>query len=321
MRARSTTTLAALSALVSVVLAAGGCGSGAGADENVDARQFSRLYGTDGNMSNSFGAELKDQPGVLAGMKGTTPLTPLSEDFKRRLRTVNPNLPDYNYSGETYDAVVIAALAAETARTIDPPSIARQIIGVTAGGTLCESVGACLGHAKAGRDFYYRGISLRRSGLTQGGEPSSAMYGTLNFGHDNRIDQAKTEYVGAGDEKNEFRSPPPAPASTRPGRQTPQLKIATLLPKTGPLGLMGPPMFAGAQLAINELNAAGGVLGQQVLYEEADDGTSGQVATAAIDKLIASGTHVIVGAGASGVSKAVLPKAVAAQRVMISPSA
>jgi ABC-type branched-subunit amino acid transport system substrate-binding protein len=33
------------------------------------------------------------------------------------------------------------------------------------------------------------------------------------------------------------------------------------------------------------------------------------------------GTHVIIGAGASGVSKAVLPKVVAAQRVMISPSA
>jgi ABC-type branched-subunit amino acid transport system substrate-binding protein len=319
MRARSTNTFAVLSALVAVVLAVGGCGGGAGADDDAISRS-ARLYGSDGNMSNSFGDELKDQPGVLAGMKGTTPLTPLSEDFKRRLRTVNPNLPDYNYSGETYDAVVIAALAAETARTVDPPSIARQIIGVTSGGTLCESVAACLGHAKAGRDFQFRGISLRRSGLTQAGEPSSAMYGTLNFGPDNKIDQAKTEYVGAGDEKNEFRSPPPAPASTRPGRQV-SLRIATLLPKTGPLGLMGPPMFAAAQLAINELNAAGGVLGQQVLYEEADDGTSSQVANLAIDKLIASGTHVIIGAGASGVSKAVLPKAVAAQRVMISPSA
>jgi ABC-type branched-subunit amino acid transport system substrate-binding protein len=319
MRARSTNSVAVLAALVSVMLAVSACGSDAGADNETSRRQ-ARLYGTDGNMSNSFGAELKDSPGVLAGMKGTTPLTPLSEDFKRRLRTVNANLPDYNYSGESYDAVVIAALAAETARTVDPPSISRQIIGVTSGGTLCESVAACLAHAKAGRDFQFRGISLRRSGLTQAGEPSSAMYGTLNFGQDNRIDQAKTEYVGAGDEKNEFRSPPPAPTTARPNRQNP-LKIATLLPKTGPLGLMGPPMFAGAQLAINEINAAGGVLNQQVAYEEADDGTSAQVAAAAMDRLISVGTHVIIGAGASGVSKAVLPKVVAAQRVMISPSA
>jgi ABC-type branched-subunit amino acid transport system substrate-binding protein len=319
MRARSTNSVAVLAALVSVMLAASACGTGAGADDETLART-ARLYGTDGNMSNSFGAELKDSPGVLSGMKGTTPLTPLSEDFKRRLRTVNANLPDYNYSGESYDAVIIAALAAETARTVDPPSIARQIIGVTSSGTLCESVSGCLAHAKAGRDFQYRGVSLRRSGLTQAGEPSSATYGTLNFGPDNRIDQAKTEYVGAGDEKNEFRVAPPAPGVTRPNRQTP-LKIGTLLPKTGPLGLMGPPIFAGAQLAINELNAAGGVLGQQVGYEEADDGTNPQVAGTAIDKLISGGSHVIIGAGASGVTKAVLPKAVAAQRIMISPCA
>ena len=71
-----------------------------------------RLYGTDGNMINTFGDEFKEQPGMLAGMKGTTPLTPLSDGFTQRLLSVDPQLGDFVYSAETYDAIVISALAA-----------------------------------------------------------------------------------------------------------------------------------------------------------------------------------------------------------------
>ena len=41
-------------------------------------------------------------------MKGTTPLTPLPNDFKNRLRSVDPRLTDYLYSAEAYDAAVAA---------------------------------------------------------------------------------------------------------------------------------------------------------------------------------------------------------------------
>ena len=53
---------------------------------------------------------------------------------------------------------------------------------------------------------------MRRSGFTDGGEPSSASYGTLVFGRDQTVDDAKTEFVPAGDEKNEAKelaAPPP----------------------------------------------------------------------------------------------------------------
>jgi ABC-type branched-subunit amino acid transport system substrate-binding protein len=80
-------------------------------------------------------------------------------------------------------------------------------------------------------------------------------------------------------------------------------------------------MFAAVKLAIKELNDAGGVLGMPVAYEEGDDGTSPDVAGQTVDRFIAAGVQVIIGASASGVSKAVLPKVVAAGRVMISPSA
>jgi ABC-type branched-subunit amino acid transport system substrate-binding protein len=312
--------VAVAAALSVALLGAVGCTTTEGATGVTTERQV-RLYGTDGNMSNSFGDALKDTPGVLSGMKGTTPLTPLSEDFKRRMNGVDPNLADYNYAAESYDAVVVAGLAAETARTVDPAAVARQIIGVTTGGTVCESPATCLPLARTGKDFQYRGVSLR-GGFTEVGEPSVAMYGTMNFGRNNHIDDAKTEFVAAGDNKAEAKTVAPAPPpSNKPARTTTPLKIGSLLPKTGGLAFQGAPMFAAIKLAIKELNEAGGVLGVPVAYEEGDDGTSPDVAGVTLDRFIAAGVHVVIGAAASGVSKAVMPKAVAAGRIMISPSA
>jgi ABC-type branched-subunit amino acid transport system substrate-binding protein len=323
MRARSATAIVGAITAIGLLLAASGCSSTAQSDSNAATNQEIRLYGTDGNMANSFGDALKDSPAVLAGMKGTTPLTPLSDDFKRRVKAVDPTLTDFNYAGESYDAVVIAALAAEAGKTVDPASIAKQLIGVTTGDNVCETPAACIAAAKSGKDFKYRGISLRRSGFTEAGEPSSAMYGVLNFGRNNTIDDAKTEFVGAGDEKTENKTPAPPAGNPPKGNNSnkPALKIGLLLPKTGALGFMGPPMFAAAKLAVKEINEAGGVLGQPVQVEEGDDGTNPDVAKATVERFITGGVHVIIGAGASGVSKAVIPRVVQAGKVMISPSA
>src|SRR5205085_12529024 len=62
-------------------------------------------YGTDGNMGNALGQGLP--PGLLNGMKGTTPLTKLSPTFEQRIRADDPKLVDTNYAGEAYDAVMI----------------------------------------------------------------------------------------------------------------------------------------------------------------------------------------------------------------------
>nr|BFE64467.1 hypothetical protein GCM10020063_089930 [Dactylosporangium thailandense] len=322
MRARSATAIVGAITAIGVLLAASGCASGTKSDDDAVAAADIRLYGTDGNMANSFGDALKDSPAVLNGMKGTTPLTPLSEDFKRRVKAIDPTLTDFNYAGESYDAVVIAALAAETGKSADPAVIAKQIIGVTTGENTCDGVAACLAAAKSGKDFKYRGVSMRSSGFTSVGEPSAAMYGVLNFGTSNKIDDAKTEFVGAGDQASEDKTAPPAPSSTAGGKgQKPALKYGLLLPKTGALAFQGPPMFAAAKLAIKEINEAGGVLGQQVQVVEGDDGTNPEIAKATAAQFIAQGVAVIIGAGASGVSAAVIPQVALAGRVMISPSA
>jgi ABC-type branched-subunit amino acid transport system substrate-binding protein len=276
-----------------------------------------KLYGTDGNMGNSFGALFKKHPGALDGMIGTTPLTPLSATFKNKLLALDKNLQDYLYAGESYDAVVISALAAETAGTTEPKAIAAQINGVTAGGTTCTTPRACLQLIHKGKDIQYRGISIQFGGFTDAGEPSASMYGTLHFGADNAIDDGKTEYVPAGD--TALTTTKPAPARSGGTSGAGPLKIGALLPKTGSLAGMGPPMFTGAELGIKEINAAGGVLGDPVEYVESDDGTESKVAKVNVAKLIDQGVHVIIGASGSSITTDILPQVVRAGVILFSP--
>ena len=54
------------------------------------------------------------------------PQAELTEDFRTRLLEVDPALIDFSYGPETYDAIVISALAAELAGTDDPAPIAAR---------------------------------------------------------------------------------------------------------------------------------------------------------------------------------------------------
>jgi ABC-type branched-subunit amino acid transport system substrate-binding protein len=281
-----------------------------------------RLYGTDGNMSNSFGSDFKTA-GAISGMVGTTPLTPIPDDFKHRLQSVDSTLTDYNYAAETYDAVAITALATQLAHSTDPPTIAKYINGVTIlspGGVVCAAVKDCLTAIAAGKDIAYRGISVH-GGFTDAGEPATTTYGTLHFGRNNKIDDGKTEFVSAGSDNNVTKQPSPSPVPTTTKYHGDPLRLGLLLPKSGGLAQLGPPIFAGAHLAVNEINAAGGVLGKPVESVDGDDGTDVSKATVGFDKFVAEGIGVIIGPSTSGESTALIPKAVAAGRLLFSPSA
>lgn len=311
---------AAIAACTAFLLAIAGCGRTDDSPEETTAGPV-RLYGADGNMINSFGDSFKDQAGVLAGMKGTTPLTPLSDDFKKQLRAIDPDLGDYVYAGESYDAVVISSLAAELAGSTAPREIAKFINGVTTEGERCDTAKSCLALARAGEDIEYRGVSLKRGGFTDAGEPSTASYATLHFDASDRLDDGKTEFVGAGDESTTTTKRSPA---GRPGKDDAEqtgapLKIGGLLPQTGDLALANPPLAAGSALAIRDINAAGGVLGQPVEWIDGDDGTNPTKAKQTVASHVDAGVHVIIGAGASGISRAVLPDIVKAGVILFSP--
>jgi len=260
-----------------------------------------------------------DTAGALEGMKGTTPLVKLSDDFKTRLGTTptgKAGLKDYNYAGETYDAIVIIALAADLAKT-DGIDMAKQINGVTKDGEKCTDYASCKAIIDKGGDPDYDGISGPIT-MNGNGEPLEASYGVLTFGADNRLDDALTTYVPAKSADSAIVPETPV-EGTRAGDG--QLKIGGLLPQTGSLAFLGPPEFAGAELAIADINAAGGVLGKDVLYSPGDSGdTSTDTASQTADRLIGEGVDAIIGAASSSVSLTVIDKITAAGIVQFSPA-
>ena len=106
-------------------------------------------------------------------------------------------------------------------------------------------------------------MPVRVATASQSGEPATASYGTLHFGQNNKIDDGKTEFVSAGSTDDaSTQVPPPSGAH---GAKSTQLTLGLILPKTGAVAYLGPPMFAGAHLAVKEINAAGGILGKPVV--------------------------------------------------------
>ena len=78
------------------------------------------------------------------------------------------------------------------------------------------------------------------------------------------------------------------------------LTIGTLLPQTGSLAFLGPPEFAGVDLAAKEINAAGGVLDKDVVVVDGDSGdTSTNIASQTVDRLLSEDVDAIVGAASS----------------------
>jgi len=320
MRTRTTARSIAVTgaALLALTACGGGGDEGGESAEGGDSGEKQvNIYGTDGNMGNALGEDF-DEDGQLAGMKGTTPLTELSSDFTDRLLEVDPDLQDYNYAGETYDAVVITALAAQMAGTNDANVFKAYVNGVTFGGDKCEDFASCLEIISGGGNPDYDGKSGPLS-FTDAGEPAEASFGILQFGDDNKIDSDATEYVLAGDEANAATDEGPAAAAA--GATGEPLAIGYLLPLTGNLAFLGPPEIAGFDLAISDINAAGGVLGQPVRPEGADSGdTSTDTATQSVDRLLQAGVNSIVGAASSGVSQTVIDTITGAGVMQISPA-
>src|SRR5437879_4265346 len=101
------------------------------------------------------------------------------------------------------------------------------------------------------------------------------------------------------------------------------LKIGILAPQTGDLAALGPPQIKGAELAIKQINDAGGVLGKPVQTAESDDGggSNTDLANTNADRLITSDkVDAIMGAASSGTTKAIIDKVTGAGVVECSPS-
>jgi len=97
-----------------------------------------------------------------------------------------------------------------------------------------------------------------------------------------------------------------APAIVR--AQGEQLQLGVLTPLTGAGGFDGPRMAKAMQAVIDEVNAAGGLLGRKVVLVVEDDQTNPEAAVRAARKLIdVTKVPVIMGTWASAVTSAVAP--------------
>ena len=110
-----------------------------------------------------------------------------------------------------------------------------------------------------------------------------------------------------------------APTTTAAPAADP-LVLASLMPLSGDLASLGPGIALGATLAVEQINAAGGINGQPVQLIEGDSGCDGAVALTSLNDVIAQGAQGVMGAACSGTSLAILDTAIAAEVVMVSPS-
>ncbi len=132
---------------------------------------------------------------------------------------------------------------------------------------------------------------------------------------------ASLSLTACGSEKKEDEASPATSASASASSGDGQLKFGTLLPETGSLQILGPPEIAAVKLAVKDINAAGGVLGKDVLVEYADSGdTKTNIARQSVDRLLDANVDAIVGAASSAVTLLVAEHVTGSGVLMISPA-
>lgn len=99
------------------------------------------------------------------------------------------------------------------------------------------------------------------------------------------------------------------------------IKIGMAVPLSGSSAPIGPNMSNGAQLAVDEINAAGGLLGRQVELDVEDEACDPTSAVAAANKLVSAGVAVSVGGYCSSATLPTLPVFAKAGVPMVIPAA
>lgn len=319
MRNRRLVRAAAVFSGLALILAA--CGDD---DEDATTTETTAASGAD-ETTTTAGDDGGGGGGELVGAKGTTPApetTPEVESFQERMQAhADANGIDldgtFAYGPESYDATIIIALATLAAGT-DGAAHAGEIVNVTKDGEECNTFADCAALIAAGTDIDYTGVS-GPTDMSGNGEPLIGSYALQVYGDDNRLDPEQETFrtVEAGEE---FQTMPNDPVTaTREGDGV--LKIGTLLPETGNLAFLGPPEIAGVQMAVAEINEAGGVLGVPVELTEGDSGdTTTDTAVQTVTRELGEGVDAVIGAASSSVSASVIDQLTEAGVTMFSPA-
>lgn len=112
----------------------------------------------------------------------------------------------------------------------------------------------------------------------------------------------------------------PAPVTDAPAFDG-ELLIGIMVPTTGSEATYGKDMENAINLAVEEINAKGGLLGKKVITTTGDDGCDPQMASAAASKLVSSDVVAVVGGYCSGATLPTLKIYADAKVPMVVPAA
>ncbi len=145
-----------------------------------------QLYLVDGNVAD-YSADF--EPGLIEGAQGTVPGLDIAQlgDFRERMLEVDPALTEFTYGAESYDAVVLLALAALAANSTDPADIAAKMQEVSGGSGDGEKATDFASAAQIildGGTVDYDGPSGPIT-LDEFGDPTEATVGIYRFNADN----------------------------------------------------------------------------------------------------------------------------------------
>lgn len=156
-----------------------------------------KLYLADGNTAD-YSADLP--AGILTGAKGTIPGLDTAGlgDFTDRLQAYwqedqgQEELKDYSYAAESYDAVVLLALAALQAGSTEGTDIAAELQAVSGGGDepgeKCTTFEECAALINDGEAADYDGYSGPIT-FDENGDPTEATIGIYEYQEDNSIER------------------------------------------------------------------------------------------------------------------------------------
>lgn len=153
-----------------------------------------KFYLVDGNLSDYGASPDTNFPFSLEGAQGTKPGPALEDDFTDRLQTFwtgegNPEVTDFTYAAEAYDAVVLVALASLAAGSTEGADIAAKMAEVSGGsgdGEKCTTFADCAEIINGGGTADYDGYSGEIT-FDENGDPQGASIGTYEYNAENLI--------------------------------------------------------------------------------------------------------------------------------------
>ncbi|MEO7127214.1 MAG: ABC transporter substrate-binding protein [Nakamurella sp.] len=148
------------------------------------------IYGADGMRSETAPKDFPD-PSVVDGAKGTAPASADNPDFIKALQAFAPELKETQFAPQVYDCTNIFALAAEQAKSSKAMDWAKDVEGVTKGGTECTTFADCKKLIDAGTDIHYVGASGDLS-FTDKGEPGKASVEMWEYENGGKLVSLKT---------------------------------------------------------------------------------------------------------------------------------